>query len=496
MQIESYRTRMEAFERRLNGELYLHYSGHKKRLEIQSIYSDYSDLFSLESIREVENERSDTSEAFSSRRKSLEKIIGFLTDQRLELQVASWTQECARFEAEQTIFWEGEKIPVARAADYLKNESDANARRQLSDRYAQALSRSEAKPEKIRQLDSASAGLGFKNYLEAREKISGTQYRQVLDSLDSVWRRLENLYWDRFRGSLDVTLGASSQTAGCWDIGYWQKKNNPARVFSDGNFLAIVQKTVAELGIQPERPDAIQFDLEERALKKPRPFCIPIQIPREIRVVMPPGDGAGYCAAMLHETGHAHHFAWTSAALPVEHRIWGDRALSEAFAFLFEHCMLDRHWLAQSFSYAKCDEFLRFQALSRVFQICLWLGTLQFAVRFYEQEDRANSPRLYFEIMKARTGLQHHTELWMDGLRDGLDAADYFRGWILESMLREHLRLKFGTAWFLNRSAGGFLKEIWETGQLYRAEELCREIGIGDPEPQILADELREGLKS
>jgi hypothetical protein len=63
-------------------------------------------------------------------------------------------------------------------------------------------------------------------------------------------------------------------------------------------------------------------------------------------------------------------------------------------------------------------------------------------------------------------------------------------------MLKEYLRTKFGNAWALNGAASSFLKEIWETGFLYSAEELCREIGLGNLEPQVLTDQLWEGLQS
>ena len=80
----------------------------------------------------------------------------------------------------------------------------------------------------------------------------------------------------------------------------------------------------------------------------------------------------------------------------------------------------------------------------------------------------------------------------MDEIPDGFESADYIRGWILESMLREYLCSRHGKTWFLNRSAAGFLKEIWETGQLYRADEVGREIGFGELDPQVLAGELQE----
>jgi hypothetical protein len=259
--------------------------------------------------------------------------------------------------------------------------------------------------------------------------------------------------------------------------------------------LSLVQATTVELGIEPERTDAIQFDVDRREKKHPRPFCIPIDIPHDIKVVMLPEDGSGSCAALLHEAGHAYHFAWTSPSLPVEHRIQGDRALAEAYAFLLEHLILDSQWLARMLAFTKSKEFLHVGLLYRMFLIRKHAGKLSFAMRLYEREQCDDAQLAYAETMKSYTGLQHNPESWLDDPVDGFVSADYLRGWILESMLREYLRSKYGNAWFMNRSAAGFLKEIWETGQLYSADELSREIGIGDLDPQVLADELSEGLR-
>ena len=77
---------------------------------------------------------------------------------------------------------------------------------------------------------------------------------------------------------------------------------------------------------------------------------------------------------------------------------------------------------------------------------------------------------------------------------EGFYSADYLRAWIFQVMLREHLRLKYGNAWYCCRSAGNFLKDLWATGQLYTLDELCREIGLGALDAQILQDEIVEGL--
>jgi len=77
MQIESCRKRLEEFEQSLNRELYRYCSGRKAKLEIARLYADYSDIFSRASIGEASEELGRTAEAFSSRRKSLSKILGY-----------------------------------------------------------------------------------------------------------------------------------------------------------------------------------------------------------------------------------------------------------------------------------------------------------------------------------------------------------------------------------------------------------------------------------
>ena len=496
MQIESYRTRLEEFEQNLNRELYRHYSGLKDRLDLAAVYSDYSDLFSIESIREVKSELEKTAESFSSRRKSLKKIHDFLIDQYLDYRVSPLTQEIARLDAEKKVMWEGREVFLSQVLSLLRDEPDASKRHQLGQRYAQALRDSEEiRYERLKLRHSAAKTLGFKDYVEARESVSGIDYRRLLESFDAVLHSLDASYLDQLRTSIEAILRIPFQEAVSWDVTRWQRRNDHESVFSEKNLLPVMEAAVSELGIEAELPGAITLDLERRPLKQARPFCIPIRVPQEIRIVMRPENGASQYGALLHECGHAHHFAWTSSSLPLEHRIWGDRALSESFGFLFEHFLLERSWLIRMLSFSRTEEYLRFQFLFRAFLVRRCAGKLRFALKLHEEESFDEIPGIYSETMKAYTGLSHPGESWLADPADGFEAADYLRGWIFESMLREYLETRFGRMWAQSRSATGFLKEIWETGQLYSADELCREIGIGKLEPQILADELAEGLR-
>lgn len=494
LNLEFYRERLEKFEQTLNRELYRYYSGQKTQLEIQTVYSDYSDLFSAESIHEVTSEYKNTSDSLASRRKSCRKIAEFLIDQHLDLRTAPLTQEIARFESEQTIRWEGREILLSQVPAHLKEESNALKRRRLYECCARAQQESELKQKKVAQLRSAAVGLGFKNYGEAREWISGTDYRKLLNSLDVALRKLEDRYTEQFRVSLENTLGIPFQEAGCWDVTHWLKKNDECRIFSERSLFSVVKATIEELGIPPENPDAIVHDIDRTKGKDSRPFCIPIRIPQEIKVVLLPKSGFRQYAALLHESGHAGHFAWTSASLPVEHRIWGDRALSESYGFLLEYLIRDSQWLARMFSFTNCGNFLQFQSLFRRYLIRRYAAGVRFALQLHESQSPDNMSEIYAETMRSYTGLQYQPESWLDDLPDGFESADYVRGWILECMLRQYLCSKYGKDWFRNRSAGGFLKEVWETGLLYRADELCREIGFRELDPQVLAEEcgLRE----
>jgi hypothetical protein len=492
MQIESYRNRLEAFERSLNHELYLWNSGDKNRLELVSLYSDYSDLFCIESIREIESELK--SESFDSRRKSLEKIQLFLIDQYLDYKTAPVTEEIQRFASTQTIQWEGRVIPISQVSAKLRWEPNAPRRQQCHERYASALAEGgELKRRKVQQLGCAARDLGFDNYVMARERISGILYEELLAPLEEAMNRLNDKFQERFRLSFETTVGIPFREAGIWDVPHWEEKNDRPDVFRKQDLLRIADLTCAELGIRPKNSEVVFLHLEPAIGKRATPLCIPVRVPQEIKIVMVPEDGSRHYGCLLHEYGHAYHFAWTSPSLPAEHRLLGDRGLCEAYAFLLEHFVQECEWLTRMLLFTKSELFLRFRALFRVYLIRSCIGKLRFTLKLHASESIDDVLQTFPEIMKAYTGLEFAPECWTS--ENGFASADHLRGWIFEAMLREYLRTKYGNAWTSNRSASGFLKEIWETGMLYSADELCNEIGMGSLDPQVLADHLWEGLR-
>ena len=76
-----------------------------------------------------------------------------------------------------------------------------------------------------------------------------------------------------------------------------------------------------------------------------RAFCAPVRVPTEVHLVIPRVGGRDDYDALMHEAGHAEHYAHVEPQLPFEHRYLGDNSVTEGFAFLLEHLAADAAWL-------------------------------------------------------------------------------------------------------------------------------------------------------
>jgi len=350
--------------------------------------------------------------------------------------------------------------------------------------------------ERLANLHADARALGFPAYIDACEFIRRTEYRRLMSSLEMLLEATEAGYKETMDASFGQILGLALSEGHRCDVGYWTRRPDYDPLFPRDLMLPALFKSLEGLGIGPGSRENLYIDLEERPRKHPRAFCAPVRVPQEIKIVVLPRGGQDDYMALLHESGHAQHFAWTSAALPAEHRLCGDRGLSEVYAFLFEHLIWNRHWLEIRTGFKDSQEFLRFHGLVRVHLIRRYCGKLRYEILLHSRETPENPSRAYTEILGQSTGLAYDRESYLEDLDDSFYSADYLRAWIFETQLRDYLMTRFGKAWFQVRAAGSFLKEVWETGELYSVEELGAEIGIGPPDPQALTDELRSALRA
>ena len=105
--------------------------------------------------------------------------------------------------------------------------------------------------------------------------------------------------------------------------------------------LPALEATLADLGVDLRAQKNVELDLEDRPNKTPRAFCVPIEIPERVILVIKPQGGPDDWRALFHEAGHTEHFAHTSPSLTVEERRLGDNAVTEGWAMLLEHLTID-----------------------------------------------------------------------------------------------------------------------------------------------------------
>src|SRR5262245_47465933 len=114
--VEAYREQADRFMAELDGEVYLHYAGHKESLDLEAIYERHSDLTTLDACRELEQAAAEGLCGVELWRFACEGYIGNETRADAE--------KLAGLEASLEATVDGETIPFRLLRNATSNESD------------------------------------------------------------------------------------------------------------------------------------------------------------------------------------------------------------------------------------------------------------------------------------------------------------------------------------------------------------------------------------
>jgi hypothetical protein len=233
-------------------------------------------------------------------------------------------------------------------------------------------------------------------------------------------------------------------------------------------------------------------DTEVRELKTPRAFCSPVRVPEEIYLVVLPQGGQDDYAALLHEAGHTEHFAHVRPGLAFEYRHLGDNAVTEAFAFMLDHLVLNRRWLDLTLGFVDVDDFLRFANVSDLYFLRRYAGKLAYEMELHTQTGSLDRmPTRYVESLSSALMIDMPPESYLADVDDGFYCASYLRAWLFEGALRMMLQDRYGMEWFRSPDAGSWIKELWSYGQQLSAERLLLKHGGG----RLDADPLKHHIE-
>jgi hypothetical protein len=223
------------------------------------------------------------------------------------------------------------------------------------------------------------------------------------------------LYREQIDAALRRRVGVGLDDASLPDFTrLWRAPEFDAGFVSE-RALPALRATLSGLGVDLDSQRNVELDIEARPGKRPRAFCAPIRVPDRVVLVILPQGGQDDYQALFHEAGHTEHFAFADPGLPAEQRLLGDNAVTEGFAFLFEHLLSDPAWLHSQLDFGPVEEYIRFTALQKLFFVRRYAGKLAYEIELHSGKALDTLPDRYAErlpigeegetILRARDAL-------------------------------------------------------------------------------------------
>lgn len=227
----------------------------------------------------------------------------------------------------------GREVDLGAVRDALRKEPDAEARRRAWLSYGALSRRVDGRLRELMRLRNARAqAVGASGYVELALGHAGL----LRDQVEATLRRLCAATDGAFTGLLDGRRVAP------WDVGYLLEGQAapPAGRFPRTEMLPRLHAWARQHGLDPDRSGiSIHFiDIPYNGLS------MPIDPPRDVRVLLNPGDGHLYYKLLWHEYGHALHATGNrqaTAVLRQEPPVFNE-AMAESLAFF----TLEPDWVA------------------------------------------------------------------------------------------------------------------------------------------------------
>jgi oligoendopeptidase F len=488
-ELDTYRERVDRFIAELDEEYYLHYAGHKDTLDLEPLYERYPELSSLEQAQAL-------GDAANGDR-GVSELWRFASENFLAELTREHSEKTAALEAELEAIVDGETIPYRMIRPTMANAGDREKRRRLEE-ARNRLTEEHINPvleDAVRRVDEAVPQLGSETYLDLYGRF-GFRLEELARQCRAVLQSTEQLYEETADKLFRARAGVGLAEAERWDVTRVFRAPGWDEAFPAAKMIPALEVTLQDLGIDLRAQDNVELDIEQRPKKSPRAFCAPIEVPGRVVLVIQPMGGADDWRALFHEAGHTEHYAHVSGDLPVEAKRLGDVSVTEAWATLMEHLLLEPAWLSRRLDFPKPEDFAAEAATGSLYLLRRYCGKLLYELEFHgaTELDAKAMPSRYVELLGDALKIDPSPTDYLGDIDPSFYVTGYLRSWALQSQLREHFRERFGSTWFADRKAGGVLRELWSEGHRLNADELLGEVTGDELELEAFAQSLREQL--
>jgi hypothetical protein len=347
--------------------------------------------------------------------------------------------------------------------------------------------------KRIRLQHDLAKELGFQSYRAMIEQLRGWDLPVLSRALEPLVKETDS----RFEESLGKYLSNAHVPRGeadTSDVAFILRAPEFDPYFPSERLVPVLQKTMERMGIPLESTPGLILDTDPRPLKSPRAFCAPVRVPQEVYLVIKPVGGQDDYRAMFHESGHAAHFSHVDPNLPFAFRYLGDEAISETFAFLFEHLTLYPRWLVDVLRVPmrEAERYGRFAVFNKLWLVRRYAAKLRYELILHN-EGPEGVDTAYREILGDVLHIRIPPERYLEDVDDAFYVAGYLRAWIFERQLAHFMLEQFGEGWYESREAGRFLRSLWELGMRDPVDELARtQMGAKGLDPKPLLEELAD----
>jgi hypothetical protein len=485
-ELDALREDADRFIAELDEEAYLHFAGHKDTYDLVPIYERHSELTKLETAQNVG--------ATVNGGRNVRELWRFACEGYLGNFVSEAEEKIAESETK-TVKVGDEDIPYRELRPRIANTDDRKDRERLE--RARNDATEEHNPLYLRKHDVVhreTERLGSPTYYHLYRE--GFQYplddiaeqcRQFLASTERLWEDAGDRF---FRSRIGLGLDEMERwdTTRVWRGVMWDA------VFPVEQMVPALEASLGDLGVDLRKQRNVELDLDDRPNKSPRAFCVPIEVPDRVVLVIKPQGGPDDWRALFHEAGHTEHFAHTSRSLSVEERRLGDNAVTEGWAMLLEHLTIDPVWLERRLDFPRPQEFAAEGAIQLLWILRRYCAKLLYEVEFHQASDVTTMKPRYVELLSDALKVSPSDTDYLADLDDGFYSSQYLRAWAFEAQLRTYLREKFGNAWFTRRDAGSLIRELWSEGQKPTADEILHEVTGQTIQLEAAAERIKEAL--
>jgi hypothetical protein len=493
MDLEAYRQSAETFLQSLEREYFRHYAGLQEAFEIEPIYSRHAALFSrgaVESLRELRDRGAPGSED----RRRLSALLDFAAQGYVGDGSKTLEAELAQREATLQVELGGERLGFRASTVAEANEPDAT-RRALIERGRLELIETELQPlheELFERRQACALDLGWSDYRELCADCKGLDLLGLQAQTEEFLARTSGVYPELLDPQLRSIVEIEPAKLRSSDLPRLFRAPTWDKLFPADRLVASFAQTMAGLGIDVHGQPGVTLDIDSRPNKSPRAFCAPVRTPGEVYLVIAPFGGRDDFEALFHEGGHTEHHAHVDAGLPFEFRYLGDNAITETYAFLFQHMVDDARWLERHLGIEDPSGLPAYARVKRLVYLRRYAAKLSYELELQgpNGSSLAALRHRYSELLGGAMGAPWPGETFLADVDPGFYCTCYLRAWALEARLRAWFSEQFGPDWFASAEAGAELRKLWRAGQRATPDELADQLGGGPLDFASLATEF------